>query len=92
MDSASDGRVRVFRSEERIWQPLGIPLNATEAGMGFGHAVAVSGDGRTIAVLSRPNLPEGPPSRLQYFDGDEAAWEQVGGNIYEGGRFSTLMT
>ena len=101
-DSAnSAGAVYVFARTGTTWsQQAYVKAANSEAGDLFGHGVALSGDGDTMAVTGydedgSPRVPNGIPDNLRggsgtiyVFTRTDAAWRQTGylkGSNFEGG-------
>jgi len=84
LDNDGSGIVRVYELEEDTmsWNQLGRGIDGEDANDASGASVAVSGDGRTLAIGAPGNSANGLSSghvRVYRFDG--ADWGQLGRNI-----------
>lgn len=60
------------------WQPLGLEINGTAASDRAGEAVALSNDGRTLAITAPQH---GKHGQVQVYRWNNATWTQAGNNI-----------
>ena len=74
------GRVKVHQFVNSSWEPLGQHIAGNESGELFGYALAMSGDGKRVAVGS-PSYNNGD-GRLQIFEmSDGTSWVRQGSPI-----------
>jgi hypothetical protein len=85
-NGADSGHVRVFSysSTSKKWVQIGADINGEAPGDQSGYAVAMSADGKTLAVGALLNDEHGTDSghvRVYIFNNITTAWEQLGTDI-----------
>ncbi len=76
------GHARIFENQNDSWVQIGEDIDGTSAGDFFGKALALSGDGSTIAVSSGGNASNlTDAGYVQVFENQNSTWVQVGNDI-----------
>jgi hypothetical protein len=81
---AESGHVRVFEHNGTAWSQLGHDIDGEAAGDNSGVSVAMSSDGKRVAVGAHQNDDGGPNSghvRVYEYDETNSTWTQMGGDI-----------
>ncbi|HBC3995812.1 TPA: hypothetical protein KD875_002473, partial [Vibrio cholerae] len=74
-DAMRSGAVYLFRYSASTWaQEAYIKASNTEGGDGFGHSVALSSDGNTLAVGAGSEASDGTGVNSGHQDNNNAAW------------------
>ncbi len=81
-NGADSGQVRIYNLIAGNWVQLGVDLNGEAAGDHFGSSVALSNDGRTLAVGAIDNQGSGTNSgHVRVFNYSGGSWIQSGSDI-----------
>ena len=91
------GHVRVYALQGGNWVQLGQDIDGENAGDRFGEAIALSGDGNTLAVGARSHENEGLTGvgHVQLFRLESGIWTQFGDDLngtFQGDQFGTSVT
>ncbi|GAB5472410.1 MAG: hypothetical protein Mars2KO_05090 [Maribacter sp.] len=91
------GHVRAYSLQGSTWVQLGQDIDGENAGDRFGEAIALSGDGNTLAVGARSHVNEGLTAvgHVQLFRFESGAWIQFGDDLngtFQGDQFGTSVT
>ena len=90
-DDPTPGRVRVFSYEGAEWAQMGEPIVNWDTNDKRGRAMAMSRDGRVVAIGS-PQLEGTGLTRIYAWDVAAAAWVQRGEGVPGGGSFHETGT
>ena len=87
VNGPDSGQVRVYTYEEtsQRWTQIGDAIDGEAEGDESGSTLAISGDGRTVAIGSIRNKPDGEAAtghvRLFRLNENTVNWEQIGSDI-----------
>jgi hypothetical protein len=81
-NGADSGHVRVYTWSGTAWEKTGLDIDGEAAGDESGYSVAMSEDGRRIAIGARRNDENGNDSgHVRVYTWNDAAWVKVGLDI-----------
>ena len=81
-NGADSGHVRVYTWSGTAWEKTGLDIDGEAAGDESGYSVAMSEDGRRIAIGARRNEENGNDSgHVRVYTWNDAAWVKVGLDI-----------
>jgi WD40 repeat protein len=75
------GQVQVLQYNGTTWEPLGVPIDGENAQDRFGHSVALSDDGFTLAVGASGGISAGNFVRVYRYSQEEDAWVAQGSTL-----------
>lgn len=77
------GHVRVYRSNEGVWEQVGGDIDGERQGDWSGYSVSLSQDGTTLAIGAILNSDNGKHSgQVQVYRNISGKWSQVGKDIH----------
>ena len=79
----NSGHVRIYTNNNGNWQQIGNDINGEAEFDNFGDAVAISGDGNTVAIGAPLNDgPNGNASgHVRVYTNNSGNWQQIGNDI-----------